>query len=199
MMKFIEGKKIFIPVILILFGYIASQISATGGYITALPYLMAPTAHFAFVFFFFAFTASSLARLAPGVWPRFLMRNRRYLGLSFALIHIVHGALVLSNLMLTEASREWAELAGGGLAYALLIAMAITSNNASVRTLGAKRWKLLHKIGSYYLWLIFTGRTTAYALSGQDDANYWIPVLGFVALGLRIAATIELRKQNTKK
>ena len=197
MTKWIEGKRIFIPVVLILFGYIYSQISAAGGYIDALPDIMRPTAQMGFVPFFFAFTASSLARLAPGPGPKFLMRNRRYIGLSFALVHFVHGGIVLSNLALTEASRGIPELMVGGLAYLLLGLMAITSNNTSVRKLGAKRWKLLHKVGSYYIWLIFMVTSLGSVASvGPEPKHMWIPVLGLVALGLRIAA---YRKGKRKK
>ena len=197
MTKWLEGKRIFIPVCLILFGFIYSQITAAGGYIAALPRVMTPTAHMAFVLFFFAFTASSLMRLAPGPGPKFLMRNRRYIGLSFALVHFTHGALVLSNLALTEESRAWPALLVGGFAYLLLLLMTVTSNNTSVRKLGAKRWKLLHKVGSYYLWAIFVvtslGRV---ATGGPTPEHLWVPVLGLTALALRIAA---YRKGKRKK
>ncbi|WP_417449315.1 ferric reductase-like transmembrane domain-containing protein [Kordiimonas sp.] len=197
MAKWIEGKRLFIPVALILFGYIYSQVNAAGGYVAALPYIMRPTAQMGFVLFFFAFTASSLARLAPGPGPKFLMRNRRYIGLSFALIHFAHGAIVLSNLALTDASRGILELMVGGFAYLLLGLMALTSNNAAVRKLGAKRWKLLHKVGSYYIWLIFMVTSLGSVASvGPEPVHMWIPVLGLVALGLRIAAYRQAAKKK---
>ncbi|WP_417464458.1 ferric reductase-like transmembrane domain-containing protein [Kordiimonas sp.] len=189
MMKLLEGKRLFVPVALILFGFVHSQIVAAGTYVGALPFVMAPTADMAFVLFFFAFTASSLMRLAPGPGPKFLMRNRRYIGLSFALVHGVHGALVLSNLALTPETRSIPELMAGGLAYLFLGLMAITSNNAAVRQLGAKRWKLLHKVGSYYIWLIFLATSLGrLAKDGPEFARLWIPALCLLALGLRIAA-----------
>ena len=42
----------------------------------------------------------------------------------------------------------------GGLAYAKIYLMALTSNDASQRALG-KGWKWLHRIGIHYIWLIF--------------------------------------------
>lgn len=189
MLTFIEGKRLFVPVTVILFGFIFSQIEAAGGYISALPRVMTPTAHMAFILFFFAFTASSLMRLAPGAGPKYLMRNRRYIGLSFALVHFVHAGLVLSNLTLTEESREWPALLVGGMAYGFLGLMAITSNNASVRALGARRWKWLHKVGSYYIWAIFVATSLGrVAKNGPDVTNIWIPALCLLALVLRIAA-----------
>lgn len=192
----IEGKKLFIPVALILFGFVFSQIEAAGGYVAALPRVMIPTADMAFILFFFAFTASSLARLTPGPGPRFLMRNRRYVGLSFALVHGVHGALVLSNLALTDTTRPPYVLMVGSIAYAFLIAMTFTSNNASVRRLGAKNWKRLHKVGSYYILAIFFA-TTAPKIT-QPGANLWIPALCVMVLGLRIVAFQKGRRKGQK-
>ncbi|NVJ97050.1 MAG: ferric reductase-like transmembrane domain-containing protein [Alphaproteobacteria bacterium] len=193
MLKMIEGKRIFVPVTLILVGYTISQIMTAGSYVAALPYLMTPSVDFAFIFFFFAFTASSLARLAPGNGPRFLMRNRRYIGLCFALVHGAHGVFVLSNLALTDETRPPLVFAAGALAYALLIAMTLTSNNASVRRLGAKRWKLLHKVGSYFIWAIFASKAPEILKLSPVS---WIPILCFVALGLRIAAYQKGRKKQ---
>lgn len=196
-MKLLEGKRLFVPVALILFGFVYSQIAAAGSYVGALPYVMSPTADMAFVLFFFAFTASSLARLAPGPGPRFLMRNRRYIGLSFALVHGVHGVLVLSNLALTPETRGIPELMVGGLAYLFLGLMALTSNNASVRKLGAKRWKMLHKVGSYYIWLIFLATSAGRLVNdGPEPARLWIPVLCLLALSLRIMAHRRGKKRK---
>ena len=186
MLHWIEGKKIFVPVTLLVFGFVFSQISAAGGYVAALPYVMAPTVDMAFILFFFAFTASSLARLAPGPGPKFLLRNRRYIGLSFAFTHGVHGVLVLSNLAFTDATRPIPVLLAGAIAYFFILLMALTSNNFSVRKLGAKKWKRLHKVGSYYVWAIFVA-TTAADLPHLGPRT-WIAVLAFVALGLRLAA-----------
>lgn len=198
MMAFFEGKRIFVPVVLLLVAFITSQISAAGSYVAALPDLMIPTAHLGFIFFFFAITASSLARLAPGTGPRFLMRNRRYIGLSFALIHGTHGVLVLSNLALTDASRTLPVLAVGGTAYLFLIAMTLTSSGAAVRRLGAKNWKRLHKVGSYYIWAIFL--VTSLELLAEPGPRTWLPLMCLLALGLRIAAHRQgKRKQATQQ
>ncbi len=173
--------------------FLLGSMNVWGSYLGMLPGVMKPTAWLAFALFITAFTASSLQILYPGNYGRWAMKNRRYIGLSFALVHFVHAGLVLSNLLLTEATRTAPVLTGGGLAYVFLGLMAITSNNASVRKLGAKNWKRLHKIGSYYIWLIFMA-TTVPEIPLSWPMGAIIPLIGFVALGLRIAAHRKLKK-----
>ncbi len=193
MFQGLQGQKIILVVGLMLAAGLLSAYSSAGSYIPMLPQVMVPTAHAAFILFWTAFTASSIQRLKPGPYGSWAMRNRRYLGLSFAMVHGVHGALVLSNLTLTEASRPIPVLLVGGTAYVFLMAMTVTSSNAAVRRLGAKRWKRLHKVGSYYIWGIFMATTFPPAAH-----NMWITVLGLAALGLRITAHRRLKATQRK-
>jgi DMSO/TMAO reductase YedYZ heme-binding membrane subunit len=179
----LQETRIITIVAMILGAALLSTYSQAGGYVSMLPLVMVPTAHAAFLLFWMAFTASAIRQLAPGSYGRWAMRNRRHIGLSFALVHGVHGLLVLSNLALTEASRPLPVLLVGGTAYAFLIAMTLTSTNAAVRRLGAKRWKRLHKMGSYYIWFIFMATTLPPA-----PHNAWVGAMGVVALALRITA-----------
>lgn len=188
-----QGPALIGTVGVILAIFIAGSYMALGDYVAMLPHVMKPTAWLAFALFIMAFTASSLQVLFPGSYGRWAMKNRRYIGLSFALVHFVHAGLVLSNLALTEASRGAPELSGGGLAYVFLGLMALTSNNASVRKLGAKNWKRLHKVGSYYIWLIFMA-TTVPELPTSWPLGAIIPLIGFTALLFRISAWRKLRK-----
>lgn len=157
-----------------------------GGYVAGLPLVMWPTAYLAFAFFWMAFTASSLQRLKPTAYSRWATKNRRYIGLSFASVHFIHAALVLSNLSLTEESRPIPILLAGTLAYVFIALMALTSNNASVKKLGAKNWRKLHLIGSWYVWLLF--------MSGAPDilngniGRALMTGFGLIALVLRIRA-----------
>ena len=173
--------------------FLVGSLSVWGSYLNMLPNVMKPTAWLAFALFIMAFTASSIQILFRGTYGRWAMKNRRYIGLSFALVHFVHAGLVLSNLLLTEATRTAPVLTGGGLAYLFLLLMAATSNNASVRKLGAKNWKQLHKVGSYYIWLIFMA-TTVPELPLSWPLGALVPAVGFAAIGLRFAAYRKLRK-----
>ena len=110
------------------------------------------TARYAAVLFLLSFIARPLARVAPAGTA--LLRNRRYLGLAFALVHLTHGALVVAWARSPQAELDPVTVIGGGLAYGLVLLMALTSNDASVRWLG-RWWKRLHSVGAYYVWFIF--------------------------------------------
>jgi len=188
-----QGSTMIVCVGVMLAVFLVGSMSVWGSYLNMLPGVMKPTAWLALALFIMAFTASSIQILWPGTYGRWAMKNRRYIGLSFALVHFVHAGLVLSNLIFTEASRTAPVLTGGGLAYVFLGLMALTSNNASVRKLGAKNWKRLHKIGSYYIWMIFMA-TTVPEIPLAWPLGAIIPLVGFSALGLRVAAYRKLRK-----
>ncbi|HEY5756499.1 MAG TPA: hypothetical protein VIU34_11795, partial [Steroidobacter sp.] len=48
------------------------------------------TARSSFALFALAFTASAACYFWPNAWTRWQLRNRRYLGVSFAVSHLVH-------------------------------------------------------------------------------------------------------------
>lgn len=153
------------------------------------------TAKIAVVLFAAAFAASSLRAFWRGDATRWLMVNRRRLGLSFALAHFVHLlalvaiAVAFPHPFVDELNAV--TLVGGGLAYGFVVALAATSNDASVRRLGARRWRLLHTVGGWYIWIIFT---QSYVGRAVADPAY-VPFAGLLAgvLGLRIARRVRER------
>ena len=121
--------------------------------------LIRATARTSFAFFLLAFVASPLRRVWRSPASAWLLANRRYLGLSFAVSHLLH--LIAIFALYHWSGREL--LAGtspvvavvGGLGYLLLAALAATSFDGAVALLGVRRWRLLHTIGMYYLWFVF--------------------------------------------
>ena len=72
------------------------------------------------------FPASPLARLWPRPATRWLLRNRRYLGLSLAVSQGFHLVFIVSlSAMGQGGDTSFATVYGGGLAYALLAVMAV--------------------------------------------------------------------------
>ena len=54
------------------------------------------TAHSSFFLFALAFTASAVCYFWPTAWTRWQLRNRRYLGVSFALSLCIHLLAILA-------------------------------------------------------------------------------------------------------
>jgi hypothetical protein len=117
------------------------------------------TARSSVLLFGAAFAASALARTWPGPASRWLLANRRYLGVSFAVSHLVH--LLALFALAGWSGRRLVALAGvpvvvlGGVGYAFVVAMTATSFDRSAAWLGARRWQRLHTAGVWYLWTIF--------------------------------------------
>lgn len=148
------------------------------------------TARVAAAYFFLAFSASALARLTPSA--RVLVANRRYLGLAFALVHGVHGLLVVAWAQTPEAELDPATLIGGGLAYGLAALMALTSNDASQRLFGVW-WKRLHTVGAYWIWFVFALTFSGRAF--EPSLSQALLVLLIAALMLRVAVALRRARQ----
>lgn len=134
--------------------------AAADGSAEALGLIIRITARPALVFFGLAFSASALYRLMPNAFTRWQVKNRRYLGLSFATSHLMHAAalgvwgVMYPDLFLTRTNiGVWI---GGGIGYFFVIALAATSFDGAIRWMGARKWSLLHTTGSYYLWFVFS-------------------------------------------
>lgn len=148
------------------------------------------TARTSLGFFLLAFSASAVRKLWPGAWSGWQLRNRRYLGLSFATSHTLHLMLILA--FARSSSQQFHDdidtvtLITGGIAYGFIFAMAATSFDRSAAWIGARRWKVLHTVGSYYIWFIFL---MTFVLKAGSDPAYWSGVALLVAtLLLRMAA-----------
>lgn len=106
--------------------------------------------------FLLTFIARPLHRLAASEQTRWLLKNRRFLGVSVGVSHFLHliGILWLTNVWPENSQVDIVTLIGGGLGFFFLFAMTLTSSNAAVAALG-KNWRRLHKTGAWYVWFIF--------------------------------------------
>ena len=109
------------------------------------------SANLSFLYLFAAFSASALNLRFKNQTTKFLLRNRRYFGLGFALAHSFHLAALIYFFSSTNDEPSMVSIIGGGLGYLLMFAMAITSTDKMIRRLGNKNWRLLHTIGINYL------------------------------------------------
>jgi DMSO/TMAO reductase YedYZ heme-binding membrane subunit len=145
------------------------------------------TARTSLLLFCLAYTASALHRLWPGPWTRWQRRNRRQLGVAFGASHGVHAVAIVSlvlvapDLLGAVASPDM--LIFGGLGYAVIAAMVVTSFDRTAALIGPRAWRVLHRAGAHFVWISFI--VTFGKRTGPHPA-YW----GFIAL---LAAAMVLR------
>ena len=154
------------------------------------------TARVSVTLFLLAFSAASLRALFPSSATTWLIQNRRYLGVSFALSHFTHlGALFALGIWYPHPFLDETDaitFAGGGLAYVFLAAMTVTSFAPPRRLIGERAWKILHTTGSYYIWLIFLNSYVARAV--QDPAYVPFALALVLAFALRLAHWYKRRR-----
>lgn len=116
------------------------------------------TARSSFVLFLATFVASSLATLVPNDFTRALVRERRYIGLSFAFSHLVHLGAIFSYGALNP--QFWPSRGGltnlpGTVGYVFIALLTVTSFHAISKRMSAASWKRLHTGGVWVIALIF--------------------------------------------
>jgi len=152
------------------------------------------TARTSVVLFIAAFTASSAVRLWPRPLTKWMLRNRRYLGLSFAVSHAVHLVfIVYAAAVMGFLEINTVTLIGGGLAYVFIAAMAATSFDAAVTWLGRRRWQRLHTVGAYYIWFIFLQSYVPRAL----ESVAYVPV-AFLLIGALVVRLVAQRRGSRR-
>jgi methionine sulfoxide reductase heme-binding subunit len=191
-----ELKNIVLPATLLLLLSTALIVLNSGGATQdTMRQLIRMTATSSMVLFSLTFSASSLHHFFNnGSWQP-VMQARRRLGLSFALSHTAH---LLAIIALVEVAfdgdfSQLGDIFGGAVIYLFIFAMTATSNNTSVKLLGARNWKMLHKTGSYLIWV---GLFTSYLSNALETGalHYWLYfALGVGLLLLRIWAFWDKR------
>jgi methionine sulfoxide reductase heme-binding subunit len=149
--------------------------------------------HCALPLFIVAFTASSLAVLWPSPSTRWLLANRRYIGLAFAVGMAWHFSFVAYVIWsfgnpLTPKSTAY-DLIGA----VFLLLLTLTSSQWAVRRLGPANWRLLHKTGVYVIWLLATDIYYYSVKDGGDRSHYVVLSALLAAWLLRVAAWVKRR------
>ena len=144
---------------------------------------------------YIAFAASSLQVLFPGHFSRWLLRNRKYIGLCFAAAMAWQGLFILW--MVTVHTDYYVnevyvlrDAIEGVVGYAFLLAMTLTSFPKGRRLLKPKQWRILHLSGIYFLWA-YAFSVYWWALFYYSDPvplDYIYYVAGLAAWVLRAAA-----------
>jgi hypothetical protein len=153
-------------------------------------------------FIYLVMAASSVQILFPGPFSSWWLRNRKYLGLCFAVAMAWQGffIFIMSNFFSEYYYEDIYLLRDeleGSVGYIFLSAMVLTSFKFGRQCLSSRQWKLLHKSGVYFLWAypfsVYWWNLSYYGNpQAIDHVFYWG---GFAAFALRIAAWGKKRRQ----
>jgi sulfoxide reductase heme-binding subunit YedZ len=154
---------------------------------------------------YITFAASPLAQLFPGGASRWLLRNRRYLGLSFA-AGMGWQLVCIAVLFGAHAQYYWEELHVTSdlvtrvASYGVLLALTITSFLPVRRRMRQQHWRWLHLLGVWYLWAaIWVSYTEiAFATRSPPVISYVYFTAGSISLILRIAPHLTRRTTRAR-
>ena len=157
--KLFEGQNLFIVIALGLGAFVLAILYSGAFDVEAIRLAVRQTARTSLVLYLMAFCASSLYKLSPSGGTAWLVRNRRWFGLGFAFSHLLH-AIVLLMFLDSDSETFWSmvktpNLVIGGTGYFFITILAATSFNGAVRKLGPAKWKLLHTVAVYVIWVNF--------------------------------------------
>ena len=158
MPSWLRGPRLTLVIAAALVAMVATLLAASGWTEPGLRLLIRATARTSIVLFLAAFLASTLCRRWPGPATVWLLQNRRYVGLGFAVSHLLHLLAIVELHAVAPAAFAdipWVTLIVGSGGFVMVGIMAATSSDAAVGLLGASRWRNLHRFGLYYLWIVF--------------------------------------------
>jgi len=154
---------------------------------------------FASPWIYIAFVTTALTTFFPNAFSKWLLRNRRYTGLSFA-AGFAWQAVFIAVLLHLYPAYYWDELhktsdlVGRSLSYVLLLALTITSFYPVRRKLSRAQWSWLHWLGIWYFWAAIWVSYAEQALSqNAKTIDVVFALLGLLVLILRLAAHIKTR------
>lgn len=155
-------------------------------------------------FIFLAFAASSLNFVLPSLFSRWLLRNRKIMGLCFATAMAWQGYFILWLVTIhrdyyVEEVYALSDAVEGVVGYSFLILMTLTSFKFARSRISPQNWKLLHNAGIYWLWA-YAWSVYWWNLFYYHDIillNYIYYWLGFFAWGLRMWAWSKKRWQQS--
>ena len=161
---------------------------------------------FAVPIIFLVVSASSLQVLFPGAFPMWLLRNRKYIGMCFAVAMAWQGFFIF---IMSNFFREYyyddiyllRDELEGSIGYIFLTAMVLTSFQVVRKHLTLTQWKLIHKSGLYFLFAypfsVYWWNLSYYPNPEAIDYVYY--GMGFFAFLSRIAAWGKKRLQAAKR
>lgn len=152
---------------------------------------------YALPLFILAFTASSLATLWPSQLTKWLLRNRRYVGLGFAFGMAWHLSFVgysIWSFGLSDSGLTPRGFALDLIGLIFLLLITLTSFRSAARRLTPTNWRRLHKTGVYVIWFV---ATYLYVRHVGNAVHVVASSLLIAAWLLRVTAWLNKRARGT--
>ena len=151
------------------------------------------TARISLITFCLAFGANGIHQLFKNSLSFWVLMNRKYLGISFAISHIIHllflGLLQFSFHPVFTVAKKTSLLAGG-IAYLFLLLMLLTSFERFASKIQKNHWKWLHTFGGYWIGGVFF---SSYYKRALTEPWHWL-VVGLLLFLLFVRLRHRLRR-----
>lgn len=154
---------------------------------------------------FVAFVTSPLVQLYPGRLSRWLARNRRYTGLSFAAGFGWQAVCIALLLTLYppyygEELHSATDLFLRMVSYTVLIALTVTSFFPVRRRMRREHWRWLHLFGIWFFWAAIWVSYAGQAMSSDARTiDFVYTVLGLLVFMLRVLAYLKTLSGQSQK
>jgi DMSO/TMAO reductase YedYZ heme-binding membrane subunit len=205
--KLFEGPKIAL-VYALLCTIWGSMILLLGGFSEdSVLSLLGFTMRAALLVFVLVFAISSIGYFFKTRFTRWALRNRRYLGISFAIAVVLHFlAIGLRAQLYPDPFLDGFDLArviNGGALLATVLLLAFTSSDYAVRKLGPRLWKFVHLTGVFYIFYRFWDAYWGFLQEGRPFSATAITLLstssGFRVLKYFFVLARKLRSYGPSK
>lgn len=155
------------------------------------------SARTAFVVLLIVFVARPLRQMFKTPYTAMLLRNRRLLGIAFAGIHTAHlGLIVYRSHMSDDFEFSVGANLLGALTYFVILLMFVTSFDRAAKLLGPKNWRLLHKLGLFWLFVTFSQTQLPDPVDDWNGVNWTLIALIVAALVIRMTAYFAKSKST---
>jgi len=157
------------------------------------------SAKISLVCFCVAFSASSLYVVYKSSFSQWLLVTRKYFGVSFAMIHLIHlFFLILLHHYFHPVFilRPPITIALGGLAYLFLVLMLLTSFERISNFVSRNTWKRIHLYGGYWILIVFSNSIYGRVIAGHMGYLPLAIILTFVWV-IRILSKFNYTQKST--
>ncbi len=141
-----------------------------------------------------------LRRISPkSALVNTLAYHRRQIGVSVFIYAALHFLIYYAYTgSWAEFVKDWDKLfiLSGIAGFVLLLVLAITSNNRSVRALGSKNWKRVHRLAYLIMFLLIYHQAAQEKTGFRETAQVFAPLLILQTWRLGLYARKTLRAKN---